>query len=215
MKNNAAVLWTGGKDCALAFMKAQEAGYHITHLVTFAPENPDFKAHALSFIQQQVAAIGLPHLLLTVTPPLQESYEDAIQHLKDTYQIHTLVTGDIDEIDGHPNWMAKCSEKSGMQVYAPLWKKDREFLLNELLKHQFQVIFSLVKKPFFSQEWVGKNIDETVISVLKHKLNIDICGENGEYHTMVTNAPYFNNKIQLDRFRTEEHEHYYYLNTTL
>lgn len=215
MNQKAAVLWTGGKDCAFAFLKAQEAGYQLTHLVTFAPKNPNFKAHNLSFIKQQIDAIGLPHLLLTVIPPLQESYENAIAQLKQKYNIHTLVTGDIDEIEGHSNWIATCSQKSGMNVFTPLWKKDRETILQELLHYNFKIIFSLVKKPFFTSDWAGKSLDQYTITRLKQKLNIDICGENGEYHTMVLHAPFYTKEIQLDLFQIETHEEYAYINIDL
>ncbi|CAL2106229.1 diphthine-ammonia ligase [Tenacibaculum sp. 190524A02b] len=210
MKNNAAVLWTGGKDCALAFLKGLEANYIITHLVTFAPEKASFKAHNLSLIQEQVKAIGLPHLLLTVKPPVQESYENQIAFLKKEYQINTLITGDIDEIENHDHWIEKCSEKSGMLVYNPLWKKPRTYLLEQLIKNKFHVIFSLVKKPFFTKEWVGKELNKETITDLK-KLNIDICGENGEYHSMVLNTPYFKKPITKEFSEVIETDAYYYL----
>ena len=213
MNTTAAVLWTGGKDCALAYLKAQQAGYNITHLVTFAPKNPDFKAHPIHLIKKQVASIDITHQFITVEAPIKESYENAIQSLKDNNGIHTLITGDIDEVDGHSNWIEECSKKSGMQVFNPLWKKDRKFLLEELLSNQFTLIFSLVKKEFFEKKWVGKQLNSTTISDLQ-KLNIDICGENGEYHTMVLNTPFFQHKVIVDTSEIEENEHFYYIKRT-
>lgn len=210
MKQTAAVLWTGGKDCALAFYKAQKAGYEITHLVTFVPENPDFKAHSFHLMQQQINAIGLPHLIITVTNPMKESYENAIQDLKHQQQIETLITGDIDEVDNHNNWIEQCCKKSGMKVYNPLWKKNREDLLKETFNLEFNTIFTLVKKPFFNASWVGKTINYQTLKQLK-ELNIDVCGENGEYHTMILKAPYFKNNIKLPSFNIEETKDYYYL----
>ena len=215
MSKTAAVLWTGGKDCALAFLKAQQAGYNITHLVTFAPKNPDFKAHPIHLIEKQVKAINLPHLLLTVEAPIKKNYEETIQQLKEVYKIETLITGDIDEVDGHSNWIEECSLKSGMKVFNPLWKKERAYLLNELVTNNFSVIFTLVKKSNLSSNWVGKTLDKTSINDLKKKLNIDICGENGEYHTMVLNAPFFQHKIVIYEIEVTENDNYYYLKTKL
>lgn len=211
MNKKSAVLWTGGKDCALAFFKAKQAGYTITHLVTFSPKKPSFKAHPMALMKQQIKSIGLPHLVLTVEKPMQESYENAIAHLKTAYDISTLITGDIDEIEGHPsNWIEKCSVKSNMNVYNPLWKKDRTYLLNELIHNNFKIAFSLVKKPHLNKNWVGKILNQETIKDLK-KINIDICGENGEYHTMALNTPFFNNEIVLDGFNIVEHDNYFYL----
>ena len=211
--NTAAVLWTGGKDCALAYLKAQQAGYNITRLITFTPKNPDFKAHPIHLIEKQVASIGIIHQFIIVEAPLKESYENAIQSLKDNDGIHILVTGDIDEVDGHSNWIEECSKKSRMRVFNPLWKKDRKFLLEELINNHFTFIFSLVKKEFFEKKWVGKQLNSTTISDLQ-KLNIDICGENGEYHTMVLNAPFFKHPVKVDTSKIEENEHFYYIKTT-
>ena len=215
INKTAAVLWTGGKDCALAFFKAQQAGYNITHLVTFAPKNPDFKAHPIHLIERQVKAIGIPHLILTVTTPIKESYENAFQQLKDLYKIDTLITGDIDEVDGHTNWIEECSLKSSMTVFNPLWKEERAYLLNELIINDFKVIFSLVKKENLNSDWIGRTLDKTAINDLKKKLNIDICGENGEYHTMVLNAPFFKHKIVVNEIKVTENDKYYYLKTIL
>ncbi|MFY0629475.1 MAG: diphthine--ammonia ligase [Flavobacteriaceae bacterium] len=210
MKGNAAVLWTGGKDCALAFYKAQLEGYSITHLVTFTPENPNFVAHSLLLMEEQVESIGLPHIKVLVKNPMKESYEDGIARLKNQYDIETLITGDIDEIENHGNWIEERSQKSGMHVHNPLWKKNRKELLNELIHLNFNVIFTLVKKPFFNTNWVGRKIDLEVIRKLE-KLEVDLCGENGEYHTMVLNAPFFQKEISTQSFQVKEEDQYYYL----
>ncbi len=207
---NTAVLWTGGKDCSLAFHKAQQAGYNITHLVTFMPESANFRAHSLHLMRLQIEAIGLPHIKLLVKPPMKESYEDQIQHLKTNYQIETLVTGDIDEIENHDNWIEKCCEKSGMKVFNPLWKKNREDLLKELINSNFNTIFTLVKKPFFDASWLGRKITLKVLIELQQK-GIDMCGENGEYHTMVIGAPFFQLDIKLPSYSIVETENYYYI----
>lgn len=212
MKKNAAVLWTGGKDCALAFFKAKIEGYTITHLITFAPENPNFKAHNLALIQHQAKAIDLPHLLLTVKAPMQEIYENNIATIKRKYNIETLITGDIDEVQNHENWIEKCCQKSGMKVYNPLWKKNRKDILNVIISNNFKIVFSLVKKQFFTKDWIGKTIDSTIIGDLE-KLNIDICGENGEYHTMVLYAPYFKEEIPITSVTVNETEQFFYLDT--
>jgi diphthamide synthase (EF-2-diphthine--ammonia ligase) len=53
---NAAMLWTGGKDCSLALYEARRNGYDIRCLVTFAPLTPNFHAQNRS---QQTNCVGL------------------------------------------------------------------------------------------------------------------------------------------------------------
>ena len=71
---NAAVLWTGGKDSALALHEARQAGCRVRGLVTFAPPEPDFLAHPIAFMKLQAAALALPHWLWPVHEPFHESY---------------------------------------------------------------------------------------------------------------------------------------------
>ena len=48
--NRASMLWTGGKDSALALYNAQMIGYDVVNLVTFAPTGKEFLAHPLNII---------------------------------------------------------------------------------------------------------------------------------------------------------------------
>lgn len=48
------------------------------------------------------------------------------------------------------------------------------------------------------KEWLGRKINENFIRDLKnHNPSIDPCGENGEFHTFVTDGPLFKNKIKV------------------
>ena len=58
---NAAVLWTGGKDSALALHEARLNGCRVRCLVTFASPEPNFLAHPLAFMKLQATALALPH----------------------------------------------------------------------------------------------------------------------------------------------------------
>jgi uncharacterized protein (TIGR00290 family) len=206
MDKKAVVLWTGGKDSSLAFYEAVSMGYKVNSLVTFAPKNERFLAHPLKFMKRQAKAINLPHRTIHIRPPFKEGYEKAIQGLSRT--VGTLVTGDISEVDGHPNWIRECSKKSGVCVLTPLWKRNRVEILRKLLSLGFSVVFSCVKKPWFAMEWVGQTLDKQRLDRLMkmHKeTGLDVCGENGEYHTLVADGPLFRKGIQItsQSMRTE------------
>lgn len=66
---DAVMLWTGGKDSAMALHEAVASGYRVGRLVTFAPPEPAFLSHPLAVIKQQAAAMALPtrHLELRST----------------------------------------------------------------------------------------------------------------------------------------------------
>jgi len=53
-----------------------------------------------------------------------------------------------------------------------------------------------VKSSLIERKWLGHHIDREFLEYLKSK-RIDACGENGEYHTFVTNGPLFRQRIKL------------------
>ncbi|OQR94038.1 PP-loop superfamily ATP-utilizing enzyme [Achlya hypogyna] len=206
----AAVSWTGGKDCALALHEATAHGLEVRLLVTFAPENPSFRAHPIPLMKAQAAAIGLPHMFLTIRPPAyDESYEAALRQLQEEYGITYLVTGDIDFIGASTtNYMNERCAAVGMDIFTPLWQRPRESLIQRLLECRFHIIFSCVKEASFpdSKAWLGRTIDATALADLRAlhaSRGVDVCGENGEYHTMVLGAPYFDHTLLLPPFTIE------------
>lgn len=211
---NAAVLWTGGKDSSLALYQAQLQGYNIARLATFVPKEPEFFAHPLNFLKYQADALGIPHCTLTVNEPFKEGYEKAIDSLRRRHGIATLVTGDIAEVDGHPNWIRECSEYSGVEVLTPLWGWEILELLHRLLAYNFKVIFSCVKKPWFTDDWLGIELNANCVEQLcamNAETGLDICGEQGEYHTLVLDGPPFRKSISISAYSKRAKDSLMYL----
>jgi diphthamide synthase (EF-2-diphthine--ammonia ligase) len=44
-------------------------------------------------------------------------------------------------------------------------------------------------------EFLGRTINRELLNALPK--NVDPCGENGEYHTLVIDAPFFQEKMQI------------------
>lgn len=196
----AALLWTGGKDGALALHEARAAGVLVTQLITFTPEEPCFRAHPLSLIDAQARALRVPHRCIVIAEPFGEGYVKAIRELRETDQVDALITGDIAEVGGYPNWVRQCAEPSGMAVLTPLWGRNRRTLLDQLLALDFDVRFSCVKKRWLDASWVGRRLDDSSIAELdecRQCTGLDLCGEEGEYHTMILNGPGFHRPVGL------------------
>ena len=62
-----------------------------------------------------------------------------------------------------------------------------------------------INLDFFGEEWLGRALDADSIKDLKtlaDKHGIDVCGEDGRgFHTMVVDAPFFKNKIEIGKFK--------------
>lgn len=194
------MLWTGGKDCALAMYEAGSSGYDIRCLVTFAPPEPRFLAHPLGVMKLQAQSIGVPHHVLSVDPPYEAGYEEALRRLREMTGIEVVVSGDIAEVNGMPNWIGERTRAVAMRAHMPLWGRDRDSLLERLLQADFRVIVSCVDTRRLAAVWVGRVLDEAAIAELRRirrSNGLDLCGENGEYHTLVLDGPLFARGIEL------------------
>ncbi len=197
---NAAVLWTGGKDSSMALYEAGQNGYRVRCLVTFAPPEADFLAHPLGFIKMQAQALALPHYVLPISAPFENSYETSLCRLRDEMGIGCVVTGDIAEVDGNPNWIRERSRAVGMSVHTPLWGRDRNVLLRQFLDRGFKARFSCVKTRWLDENWVGRELNDSAIAelrIIRERTGLDLCGEEGEYHTLVLDGPQFTRGIDI------------------
>ena len=196
----AAMLWTGGKDCALAMYEAASGGYDVRCLVTFAPPEPKFLAHPLSVMKLQAEAMGLPHIVHTIREPWDEGYEKALRQLRASARIDGVITGDIAEVDGMPNWILERTRAISMHAHMPLWGRDRETLLRRLVQAGFRAIVCCVDTRRLDAGWVGRALDEAAVAELRRlgsSNGLDLCGENGEYHTLVVDGPLFERPIEI------------------
>ncbi|ELM3752433.1 hypothetical protein ACET96_02245 [Aeromonas dhakensis] len=208
------VLWSGGKDAMQALCHAREAGHQVVALATFAPPSPRFLAHPLSQVRRQAAALGLPHLLVTIEAPFDLGYERALTKLKEEWQLDGVVTGDIDSVAGAPNWIRERCRPLGLTVHTPLWQQPREALLADLLARGIVAHLSCVDTRFLPPEWVGRTLDAATLAELQQLAatrGFDACGEQGEYHTMVTDGPGFAAPLVLGRWQVARQEHLAYL----
>jgi len=186
---NSAVLWTGGKDSALALYRSAHLG--VRELVTFVPPDAKFQAHDLELMAWQARAIGLPHRRMVVGFPYEQGYDRALAELRAS-GIECVVTGDIAPVDGQPNFIESCAKRVGMRVALPLWGVERQAHLQEIVALGFDVLLTFVNEPWLDATWVGRHLDAHALaelSELSRTRGLDAAGENGEYHSMVLGGP--------------------------
>ena len=208
------LLWSGGKDAMQALCHAREAGHQVVALITFAPPAPRFLAHPLSQVRRQAAALALPHRLVTIEAPFDLGYERALAALKEEWQLDGVVTGDIDSVGGAPNWIRERCRPLGLTVHTPLWQQPREALLADMLARGIVAHLSCVDTRVLAPEWVGRRLDAATLSDLQQLADrdgFDACGEQGEYHTMVTDGPGFAAPLTLGHWQVARQEHLAYL----
>ena len=216
-KLKVAALWSGGKESCLACHKALAGGFDVAFIVTFLWETPSV-CHPLSLMPLQSKALGIPHVEAKVKEPYFEKYREAISRFIKEDGIEGIVTGDISFIDSfHGNWIDDVCRGLSVKVIKPLWGLDRYQILNEVISQGFKAVFTCVRQPWFDEKWLGRELNEALMKELKElkdKYGIDLCGEKGEYHTMIVDAPIFKEVIQISKFSKEKKDSLFFMKPT-
>jgi diphthamide synthase (EF-2-diphthine--ammonia ligase) len=140
------MLWTGGNDSALALYRASEQGLEIVDLVTFVSAgNATFLAHPLPEMAMQASQIGIEHNAYVVDAPYRDGYIAALKGIKENLLVEAVITGDIDSVEGLPNWIQGWAAKVGPQTVMPLWKADRREMLLEVIRRGIRSRVSWIK----------------------------------------------------------------------
>ena len=210
-----AVSWSGGMESCLSLHRVLKEGHEVAYLVVFVTDTWPRFCHPLSIMALQSQALGIPLLKLKVEEPYEKSYREAISGLIETEGIKGIVTGDIYVVDEtHGNWMEKVTEGLPIKVIVPLWEQDTFEVLDEEMSSGFRAVFTCVKQPFFTKEWIGKELNKDTVKdllALVEQTGMDPCGENGEYHTMVIDGPIFKKAISIPGFTRETAEERFFM----
>lgn len=195
--------WSGGKDSAFACYKALNQGLDVACLLNAIRKRYGrvaFHGVRRELIELQAEALGLPlHQFKVNLDNYEEKYKEAIQELK-KQGIKRGVFGDIFLADGR-QWVEKVCRKMGIKSAFPLWKIRTERLIKDFVAAGFEAYVVSTQANLLGKEWVGRKVDKSFIRDLKRLRNVDICGENGEFHTFVVDGPIFNKRIKLMKAR--------------
>ncbi|MCQ1537008.1 diphthine--ammonia ligase [Methanosarcina sp. KYL-1] len=195
-KSRVVVSWTGGKDGCLACYGAISEGFEVSHLLNFR-EARRRGSHDINpgLIYAQAEALGIP-LIHKDFISYEQEFKKVVRDLRESgEQVDGAVFG---HIETHKNLVDRICGELGLELIMPLWQRNSEQIINGLIDSGFEAILLSVKADLLGKEWLGRKIDENFIRDLRnHNPSIDPCGENGEFHTFVTDGPLFKNKIKI------------------
>lgn len=195
----AACSWSGGKDSCFALYEALSQGIKVRHLVNFVSE--DFRRvrfHGIraEMIRAQANAIGMNLVQRETTA---ESYEKEFREAAGALArdgVGWMICGDI-HLANSRKWVETVCADIGLKVIEPLWGRSSEEILAEFMNLGFEATVVSVQADILDESWIGRKIDEKFLQDIRTIEGIDICGENGEYHTLVTGGPIFERKIRI------------------
>ena len=208
--------WSGGKDSCYAFYKATQANYKPTVLLNVMNEFGDrSRSHGIPkpILEEQAKALGLPiHFFNSTWESYEKKYIENLKHLTQEFSISHAVFGDID-IESHKQWEEKVSAAAHLTAVLPLWQGNRRQLVLEMIDVGIESIIVSCNQQL-GTSFLGRTIDKALVETLE-AMGVDACGENGEFHTLVINAPFFKNKIKVEIEGTSISSNYNFSNLVL
>ncbi|HTM65781.1 MAG TPA: hypothetical protein VL093_05660 [Flavipsychrobacter sp.] len=196
--------WSSGKDAAMAyFLLQQNTQYEVVQLLTtINKENDRIVMHGVreSLLEMQATRMNLPlEKIYLPSSPANEIYqmkmESALTKLK-TQDIKAAVFGDL-FLEDLKAYRESQLAKIGMEAIFPLWKMNTTELVRKLEATGIEAIIVCVNEKCLGKEFLGRKVDLDLLDDLP--ANVDPCGENGEYHSFVYNAPFFSDPIRIHK----------------
>jgi uncharacterized protein (TIGR00290 family) len=209
---NVIATWSGGKDSCLATYKAIQAGHAVTFLantVSKQYKRVGFHGVEATLINAQAEAVGI-QLLQQETTPNRYWHDFSANLQKKKRDVEGVIFGDIFLEECFTSSQGVCNNL-GLTLIEPLWKQFSEKLLEEFVELGFEAIVVSAQEKLFDKEWVGRAIDQSFIADLKKRKDIDPCGENGEYHSLVLDGPLFKKKINITKSEPILRDGYWFL----
>lgn len=204
--------WSGGKDSCLALFRAVQGGGKPAFLLTMLNEaGARSRAHDLhtSVLAAQSEALGIP---LLTRPAAWNGYEEAFSKVLADLKVQGVehgVFGDID-LEPHRQWVEKVCGRGGITPWLPLWQKGRRELLAEFLAAGFAATIIAVRDGKLDNSFLGRPLDRETIDDLE-RAGVDACGEEGEYHSVVTGGPIFSRPLHIEQGATVSRDGYNFL----
>lgn len=197
------VSWSGGKDSALTYHRLNSnSQYEIVGLLTivFKHDNGNYYVgmHMIDveLIKQQAALIGVELFIIEYSD--QDSYNNKMNVFLTwckSQSILNIAFGDIHLQDLRTAREDKLSAV-GMNAIFPLWGAQN--ILREFTNNGFKAVIVNVDNNYMDKSVLGSQLTSDLVS----KFSIDLCGENGEYHSLVYDAPMFKQPLSFELTKT-------------
>jgi diphthine-ammonia ligase len=198
------VLFSGGKDSCYAMHRAMEK-HEVACLISVISRNPEsymFHVPNIWITGLQAEAIGLPLIRKETEGRKEEELEDlelAMEEARDRFGIRGIVTGAVESVYQSERVKGIC-DSLGLACINPLWKRDQEEMLRDMVRSGFRIIVSGVFAYKLDDRWLGREMDSKAIRelvALRERYAISPAGEGGEIETTVLDAPFFRKRIEV------------------
>jgi uncharacterized protein (TIGR00290 family) len=194
--------WSSGKDCAWALHRLRQDGAEVAALFTTLNAQADRVAmHGVrrELLEQQVRAAGLPlHIIDLPWPCTNADYERIMGRFlakAQTAGVREMAFGDL-FLEDIRAYREKNLHGTGIAPVFPVWGMPTCELARDMLAAGLSARLATVDMAKLDASFAGRCYDADLLADLPS--GVDACGENGEFHTFVTDGPMFAHPIKVE-----------------
>lgn len=195
--------WSSGKDSTWALYQLLQQPEQFEVAGLFCTVNKQFERVAMhavriELVQLQAERIGLPLDIIELPYPCSNAdYErimgqfvaQAQRQKIDCFGFGDLFLQDIrqyreDKLQG-----------TGIKPIFPIWDQPTDILSKRMIEQDLKAVITCIDPKQTPEHLIGQQFDLDFLAALPD--DIDPCGENGEFHSFVFDAPIFSQPIEI------------------
>lgn len=196
------ISWSGGKDSALALQKIiSDGSYAVAHIHTVVDARTRrVGLHGVSeeLIEAQARSLGIElRKLYLKEDTTANTYAKLMKGAYAEFHnegIEGVVFGDI-FLEDLKSFRETLLQESGLHGIFPLWGCSSSQLLSGFTSRGFKSIICSAGEACYHAGMLGKLLGEELFREVDS--SIDVCGENGEYHSFVFDGPIFHKPVSF------------------
>jgi uncharacterized protein (TIGR00290 family) len=194
--------WSSGKDSAWSLhLLRQNPDFRVEALLTTFNQSADRVAmHAVrrELAEAQAACTGLPLWAVDLPWPCSNAvYEELMQGVcarATASGITAMAFGDL-FLEDIRSYREQQLKPTGLTPVFPVWQIPTHQLARELIDAGVKAKITCVDPAKLDPAFAGRDYDLDFLRDLPS--SVDPCGENGEFHTFVYDAPVFSHAIPI------------------
>jgi len=194
--------WSSGKDSVWALhLLRQQPDLEIAALLTsFNSDAGRVAMHAVrrALVDAQAERTGIPQWSVDLPWPCSNAeYEERMRGVCQravAEGITAVAFGDL-FLQDIRDYRERQLEGTGIEPLFPVWEIPTKKLARDMIAAGVKAKITCVDPTQVDRSFVGRDFDQALLDSLPP--GVDPCGENGEFHTFVYDAPVFSSPIKV------------------
>ena len=207
MKRKTLLSWSTGKDSTWALYQLQQDP-KIDVVGLFCTVNQEFNRVAMhgvrrELLELQAERVGLPLEVIAIPYPCSNNeYEMRMTRFIDQVRADNVdfcAFGDL-YLEDVRQYRENNLNNTGITPIFPLWRKSTAEISSEMINNGLRAIVTCIDPKRMSETFVGREYNKSFLQDIP--VEVDPCGENGEFHSFAFDGPMFREPINVSAGET-------------